>query len=243
MFYFLCHTTIVLTIGAVAFPLAVEAQSQPSIAGGVVISTDGQPVSNAVVIVTRKPALVKAADGRWNVAPGEVPTSSRAATSVTGAFGFSGLPDGTYLLCVDAPGFLKSCDWGGWIEFTMSAGQPSKLPQVRLEKAAVLAITISDPQKLLPQPDRTNNPVAVGLMDEVGAYHPAEQLSVDGSDPKMQLRVPYSQRTRIWIHSARFRLDANGKTVDSTGASIPLSIRPGTVSQPLNVTILGEIAN
>jgi hypothetical protein len=141
---------------------------------GAVLSEDGQPLPNATVIYSRLPRLQQEATGRWVETPNQAHVNSKVISAANGRFAITGLPDGTYILCVDAPGFLRSCDASAWSTVEIGKGMAQNIPDVRLVKAAVLKFRVNDPAHLLPADDRISRPLVLGFTNEDGAFFPGD---------------------------------------------------------------------
>src|SRR5271157_3532045 len=94
-----------ITIPALAAILAcvpAPAQNATAQLTGVIVDENGTPLPGAHVLCTRKPHLVRGADGKWRDAPGETPFSSRANSDAAGKYQLPQLPAGDYNLCMYA---------------------------------------------------------------------------------------------------------------------------------------------
>ena len=99
------------------------AQTASAQVGGAILDQSGAPLAGARVVYAQRPQLVAGTDGKLRVAPGGSRVSSQAITDALGKYQIPGLPAGDYDLCVDAPGYLVTCEWTGWRRVTLAQGQ------------------------------------------------------------------------------------------------------------------------
>jgi hypothetical protein len=232
-----------MTIPALAVILAVPALAQNGTAQltGVIVDENGMPLPGAHVLYTRVPHLVQGADGRWRDAPGETPFSSQAASDAIGKYQIPQLPAGDYNLCMYAPGYLATCDWTGWQRATVAASQALDHGTVQLVKAVTVTIRVNDPHRLLGSANQVSAPLAAGVREQSGRFHPATEVATDSVGHTLQVSVPYATPLKLWLHSWRFLLtDIGGATVDHLGAQFPFQVSANGVSPSYTFNITGE---
>lgn len=86
---------------------------------------------------------------------GETTTSGGMATDGKGSFGFTGLRDGTYVLCATASvraGYLSTCAWNPLPpRLVVKGGMAVAAQEVQMERGARVEVRLEDGQGLLPK--------------------------------------------------------------------------------------------
>lgn len=116
--------------------VSLFAQAGAGLAGSV-SDESNKPVASAFIIATRD--TLPAASGRATSAP-------------DGTFRISGLPAGSYSVCVQVAGgaFLDTCEWStSPLRIDVKAGQAVAGLLIKLKKAAILQVRLNDPANLL----------------------------------------------------------------------------------------------
>src|SRR5262249_6908709 len=129
-------------LGQTAMPTATPPATGGSIAGTL---SDSNGLPGAGAYVTGLRALLSAASGG-------------AGAGANGAFLVSGLPAGTYAMCVQLAGsaLLDPCEWEAKpVTATVVGGQPTRGFQLAVKRGAVIPIRLNDTQGLLETPSST----------------------------------------------------------------------------------------
>ncbi|MDE3166010.1 MAG: carboxypeptidase regulatory-like domain-containing protein [Acidobacteriota bacterium] len=234
--------SILAALAAVVVAGPAFAQNEPAQVKGAVVDEDGKPVAGARILYVRNPKLVKAADGKWREAPGEMPLSSQTVSDAAGKYQILHLPSGDYRLCMSAPGYLTTCEWTGWHGVTVAPAQALDHGTVQLAKAATVTIRINDPNRLMGSANQITAPLTAGVREASGRFHPAREVASDSTGHTLQVAVPYATPLKLWVHSWRFRLtDAIGAAVDRFGGEFPFQLTPNTAAaQSYTFDIAGE---
>jgi hypothetical protein len=208
---------------------------------GVILDESGRPLAGARVVCTGKARLVPGSDGGLRAAAAQPQVSLQAITNASGRYQVSGLPPGDYDFCMDAPGYLATCEWTGWRRATVAQAQALDNGTVQLMKAATVTIQINDPLRLLPPPNKMVAPLVVGVRDRWGRFHPGRETASNGDLHVFQVDVPYGTALNVWLHSWRFRLsDSNGTAVNQAGAQFPFQVPGNGIAPTYAFTIAGE---
>ena len=233
-----------LTLPALAaFLAAIPAPAQNATAQltGVIVDENARPLPGAHVLYTRVPQVVQAADGKWHDAPGDTPFSSQAASDSTGKYQIPQLPAGDYNLCMYATGYLATCEWAGWQRATVTASQTLDRGTLQLAKAATVTIRINDPHRLLGSANQVSAPLAAGVRELSGRFHPAREIATDSTGHTLQVSVPYATSLNLWLHSWRFLLtDSTGAAINHLGAQFPFQVAANGVAPSFTFNITGE---
>jgi len=108
-----------------------------------------------------------------------------------------------------------------------------------------LKVRINDPRGLLPkvQDGLLGTPkLIVGVKFRNGAFHGAENTSVDSAGRDYQVIVPAGEPLRLWLFSRDIALaDAAGKSVAGPGALIQFQA-PAGADQTFTFTVSGPAA-
>jgi hypothetical protein len=185
--------------------------------------------------------LVVGSDGKLHASPGESRSSSQAISDVSGKYRIPNLPPGDYDLCMDAPGYLATCEWTGWRRVTVAQGQAFDNSAVQLAKAATVTIRINDALLLLKPANGMTSPLLVGVRDAWGRFHPGHETAVTGASRTFQVDVPYGTTLNLWLHSWRFLLtDSSGAALNRAGAQFPFQVAASSVPPSYVFNIAGE---
>jgi hypothetical protein len=201
-----------------------------------VVGEDATPVGNAtlsLVLISRDPKarLPKTA---WT-----------ASTSADGAFRFTGLPSGNYLLCAQAPltTWLSPCEWGpGPTALTLLYAQPTANTTITLKKGGVVPIRVDDPSGVLNQ-NEGKTPGAhllLGAFNSSFGYRQASVVSSDASGRNYQILIPFGSTINIVAFSSYFNLaNSLGTSLPKTGSTTPVLLGQGQAPPLLHFQITG----
>jgi hypothetical protein len=235
----LCFTSALAgVVGAcVAF-----AQSASATLNGTVADQDGKSMGAAQVRYQRLPAMVKDLKGRWHEAPGEPYVNGAASTDGSGSYAMTQLPAGNYALCVSAPGYLATCDWGLSHKVAIADGQQLNFGAIALAKATTVTIRINDPHQLVQSTATLAPQFALGIVGYGRKFHPAQQVSSDSGGRTFQVDVPAGRSLDVWFQSPRYRVtNSSGTPLNSAGAAIPFVTAAGGLGPTITITVTGTL--
>ena len=233
---------ILLTFLCALTPLPVVAQSGTAQMKGTVVDESGKPIPGARIVYTRKPHTLMGSDGRNRNSPGEWQFTSQVTSDASGNYQILQLPAGDYEWCVDAPGYLATCEWTGWRRSSLLAGQVFDSGAVRLMKAVTVNIRVNDPFLLVPSTSSIASPLAIGVRDQWGRFHPAHRATNNGNSHVFQVDVPYATPLKVRLHSWRFLLaDSSGGEVDHWGTEFPFQVAVGASPPSYVFAISGDV--
>jgi hypothetical protein len=228
-------------LAAILFAVPALAQNATAQMTGLVVDENGKPLAGAHVLYTRQVRQVQGADGKWRDAPGETPFSSQAAADATGKYQLPQLPPGDYNLCMYATGYLTTCEWARWQHATVAASQALSQGTVQLTKAVTVTIRVNDPLHLLGSANQISAPLAAGVREQSGRFHPARETATDTTGHTLQVSVPYATALTLWLHSWRFLLtDSIGAPVNHLGAQFPFQVAANGTAPSYTFNITGE---
>jgi|SRR5271157_1180306 len=178
---------------------------------GVVKDDSGKPVAGAIAVATG------------------VGTSTHQSHTVTttaaGAYNFTGLEPGQYLVCVQTPGGanLDPCQWSKPAPITVSSGATTANQATTAVKGALIQVRINDPLKLLDAGKGASaGDIIVGVLLPQALLQPMRLASSDSTGRTYDGAIPTGTPVRVQIHSAHVQI------ADSLGASLaPVSAAGG----------------
>lgn len=218
-----------------------RAQQVPAVLQGKVVNASRQPVPTASVTYARIPDTTLNSAGKWVPVPGQPSVAATVATASAGTFSASGLPPGTYQVCVEAPGYLPSCAWSGSKWVALAAGQQMQLEDTVLLEAAAIRIRIADPQHLLPAVSVPSRVLNVGVREAGGAYYTATQTASDANGRNAEVDVPFGRPLQFWVYSWKYRIsDVQGAPLNPSGARIPFQADTSKPLPTFTITIVDE---
>ena len=224
------------------FAAVALAQSMTAHIGGKVVDENGKVIPAAQIRYQRLPLIVKDSRGRWHEVPGEAHVSSAVSTDAAGAYAATQLPAGNYVLCVNAPGYLASCDWAASHRAAIADGQQLDIGTVTLAKAATITIRLEDPLHLVQAPARMAPPLALGIVGGGRKFHPARQVSSDSTSRTFQVDVPYATQLNVWFQSPVYRVaDSAGSPLNSAGAQLPFQVAKGATPPAFTIRVTGTL--
>lgn len=213
------------------FLTALLSQAQTARITGTVSTPDKKTAKGVHVLANRVPDAASSSSGR----------NLHAITDATGTFDFKNLPDGTYSLCLQAPGsdYLDSCRWALPISVKTSAAQPAAPAQLSLQQGIRLSIAISDPAKLI----SSNEGKTAGANMLVGIWSGNLFFSAP-VDTKLatarthSLVIPKSTSVRASVFSKFYKIgDSKGVPLAKNATvSVPATANPVTIK----FTVLGK---
>jgi hypothetical protein len=208
---------------------------------GTILDERGRPLAAARVVYTRNARVIPGKNGKWRNAPRERRFSSKVTTDASGRFQISQLPAGDYDLCMDAPGYLATCEWTGWRRATLAEGQALDHGAIQLTKSVAVTIRVNDPLSLLKAANTMASPLVIGVRDRWGRFHPSRETSVNAVSHIFQVDVPYGTALNVWLHSWRFLItDSAGAPINRLGAKIPFQVLADGATPTFVFNIAGE---
>jgi hypothetical protein len=188
---------------------------------GTVQGEDGSTVAGANVTLHLAHTPAEAVRQRF-------PTQWAAEAGSDGSFRFSGLPHGSYRLCVFVRGtaWLDPCQWGRAIpSVTLSDGESSRTLAISLAKGAEVPIQIDDPDRVLfLNEGRTKGAhLLIGVRTAGSTFVPAAPVSREDTAARLKVVIPYETLVDLTVASSFFRLaHANGTELAKPGGALPL---------------------
>jgi hypothetical protein len=176
---------------------------------GVVQDESGKPVAGATAVATG------------------VGTSTHQSHTVTtnaaGAYSFTGLEPGQYLVCVQTPGgpHLDPCQWSKPAPITVSSGATAANQATTAVKGAVIQVRIDDPLKLMSTGKGSSaGDIVVGLLLPRDLLQPMRLASSDAGGRTYDAAIPTGTPVRVQIHSTHLQIsDSVGLSLAPVGAA------------------------
>jgi hypothetical protein len=204
---------------------------------GSVTDESNQQVAGALVIANRETLPV---------------ASGRATSAADGTFLVSGLPAGSYTVCVQVPGsdFLDTCEWYILpLRVDVKAGEPVAGLKFKLQKGAILQVRLNDPGNVLAPAASTATVKAVphvllGVQTIRGLLRPVTLVSKDATGTTHAVTVPFDTALNFTVLGSNVSLaDEKGAPVGQAGvqggSNVPLKIPSGTSPAPLTFNVTG----
>ena len=226
----------VTTLAAALFLCAHAAFPQSTGTGslsGYVLSEEGHTLSASVTL-------------SFSAARGYPAPPHRVLTGANGAFTFSKLPAGKYVLCAQvaasepAPAnspYVDTCVWGSaQAPITLAAGQQVAGVVFTAPKGAWLQVRVADPDHVLPQPSAKGPALLEPQLQLVlkgpdSLYRHARFLSSDSGGRNYQLAIPLKTALSLKIASSVANVfDQAGNQVMSGDQHGMQSATPGDLS-------------
>ncbi len=226
-----------------AFGLLLCFAQQPAVGetgviAGTVSGEDGSPVVGAYVTLhlsfTPGQAVRQAFRTHWGVYSGS-----------GGSFRFTGLRNGTYRLCVQAPGaaWLDPCEWGLAIPSgALSSAVRSQAIAISLRRGAEVPISIDDPGQLVLQSEGriAGALLLIGVRTPTGTFRPAVLTSRGLTGRTLKVVIPFDKPVNLTVGSSFFRLaDSTGTPFSGPGRTIPLSVPAGQTPATVRLSVTG----
>ena len=191
---------------------------------GKITATDGAAIDAALTLHDLSTARVA----------GATPFDHQFASKRDGTFSLSGVPAGTYEICVDAPHrqILDPCRWGGSTKkATIAAGDDTVTGfDLTVERGYFLQVRVNDQGKVLPAAAGgiVGPALQMALRTPEGRY---ENLRLQGSDEggrSHYLIVPYDSPLLLTASSSSFALsDSNHQRYPKDSMKIPIFVPKG----------------
>jgi len=207
---------------------------------GTVVSPEGRPIPRSILLYGRsaspKPKAVAAITG----------PISTARTGSDGSFNLTGLATGSWLICVDASGYLDPCHWSFTPPvFTVAVGQAVQGALIRLDASYTLHVQVHDPQRLLVNEGKVAGDVLqIGARSLSGNIHPAALASSIPGERDYTVTVPLRAPAVLFISGGTFQLsDATAAPVASAGKLMEVAapdLTKASASVPVGFTITGK---
>jgi hypothetical protein len=203
---------------------------------GIVTGPDGSRVEKAFVTVQRQ--------------PGATPFNASARTAEDGSFSVSGVPDGSYRLCVQVRSgeLLDPCQWSATTPVAnLSQGRAADLGEIRLAKGYRLRVKVRDAAAVLTANEgkTAGAHLLVGVWRQDGLFVPMRAAGKDAEGKNYELLVPYDTPLTLSAQSKAFNLaDEAGAPVDKAkGASVAVEVPSGgaTKTYVFNVTGISSV--
>jgi len=218
---------------------------------GSVTDSSGHPVPNATIHYVRQPRYVAVgapsvfgqASNRLALAPGEILLNAIAQADANGMFQIASLPQGDYIVCAYAPGFLDSCKWGSARGAPgLGATETRNLNAIALTPAAEVAVQVSDPLGVLPTKlnPGMDSGLILGVKRPHGTFLPSAPAVTTGGRT-YQLSIPFATPLTLWVYSRTLTLaDSQNNPLPRGGAAIPLQAASGTNPAPITIRVTGR---
>jgi hypothetical protein len=218
--------------------VAQVASGQEGQIRGVILDDADRPVAGARVTLIRPGKLTRGAGGRWRNS--EVPFAAQAVSDLAGNYQLAKLPAAGYDICIEAPGYLTTCEWQQWGRAAVAAGASVDHGVQRLIRAALVTIRLDDPRNLLRPDDKYSAPM-IAVRDQFNRFHPARRSGKQGTTHILHVEAPYDTPLMVRIHSARFRLtNAQGSAVSVSGEDVAFNAPRGGAPLTFTFAITGE---
>jgi hypothetical protein len=171
--------------------------------------------------------------------------SGRAFSAADGTFQISGLPAGSFTVCVQVPGggFIDTCEWQILpLRVDVKAGQAVAGLKFKLQKGAILHVRLNDPGNLL-SPSATAKTVPqllMGVHAARGLFRPATLVSRDTTGTTHAVTIPFDTAVNFTILSPQVSLaDAKGAAIGLAATNVPVTVPSGTSPTPLTFYVIG----
>lgn len=212
------------------------------------VQADGQPVVGAIVSVHRDAPLAAGES-----ASPFTPYNAFIETGAEGAYAIAGLPEGTYRVCVQAPGtdLINTCQWASQSDqkiphVTVRSGETVETP-LTMEHGYRLRLTVEDQDGNLRKGKNGKNgltglesALAVGVVGDSGFLQSMRAQGDDGTGPVLELVVPYDRNLELVAQSEAFQLaGADGKKAQGRALKQGFRVRKGVAFTGPRVRVVG----
>ena len=227
-----------LLLASAALVPCLAQQVDTGMITGTVSGDDGSPVVRAYVTLhlsfTGSQSVRRSFQTQWGIYSGP-----------GGSFRFTGLRNGTYRLCVQAPGtaWLDPCEWGLPIPSVVLAGaERSPTIAISLRKGVEVPIRIDDPGQFLVRNEDSvpGAHLLVGVRTQASTFRPATLVSQDGTGRTLRVVIPFEKPAQVAVASSFFSMaDGNGAPFSRPGIGIPVSVPAGQKAAILRLSVTG----
>jgi len=162
-----------------------------------------------------------------------------------GSFRFTGLRNGTYRLCVQAPStaWLDPCEWGLAIpSLALTDAGRSQTIAISLRKGAEVPIRIDDPGQLVLQNEGriAGAVLLVGVRTPSSTFRPAVLTLQEGTGRTLKVVIPFDKLVHLTVASSFLKLaDSTGTPLSGPGRTIPLSVPAGQAAATVRLSVTG----
>jgi hypothetical protein len=169
-------------------------------------------------------------------------------TDANGRFRFDRLGNGTYRICVQAPGtvWLDPCEWDFAVpSIAVSTLVPAPAASIVLKKGAAVAVRIDDAGQLLARHEgkTPGAHLLIGVTTRARTLRLASTVSRDETGRTQQIVIPFDTPVRITVASSFFRLaDGNGASLTGpggTGNGISVTVPAAQRSATIRLALTG----
>ncbi len=215
-------------------PQPVPLQS-PGTVAGTLTGDDGTLIGGALVALALLPPFPA---GRLRQPDPAV------ISAADGSFQFSQLANGSYRICIQAPGSpsLNPCEWGLQPPLVLlGRGQPTTAVTVVVKKGALVPIRLSDPSGLLAQYEGTvpGAQVLIGVSNDALFFRRAPVVSADAGGRSCQVLMPFGVAVNLIVCSSFFQLSNAGVALRATSASVPITVQAGAQPTVVSLVVTG----
>lgn len=231
------------TLLAICFAMPCLAQ-QPllgdnGVVAGTVTGEDGSLISGAYVTLhlafKPRPAAHQRIRTQWGI-----------STEPGGSFRFTGLLDGSYRICAQAPrtAWLDPCEWGFPVPtVSLTRTERSRAVAISLKKGAEVPIQVDDPSQLLFQNlgKTAGAHLLVGVRTAAATFRPAIVSSQELTGRTLRAVIPFDRPVKMEVASSFFKLaDSGGAAFSKAGVAIPVSVSTGQKAAAVRLSVTGR---
>lgn len=219
--------------------LAQQPLADDGVVAGTVTGEDGSLISGAYVTLhlafKPRPAAHQRIRTQWGI-----------STGPGGSFRFTGLPDGSYRLCVQAPRttWLDPCEWGFPAPtVSLTRTERSRTLAISLKKGAEVPIQVDDPSQLLSQNlgKTAGAHLLIGIRTAAATFRPAAVSLQELNGRTLRVVIPFDRPVKMEVASSFFKLaDSGGAPFSKAGVAIPVSVPTGQKAATVRLSVTGR---